>query len=73
MARVRDEWAGKSARVAIPRSVAMDLDAFTKVQKDILGRMGCGACCSDIDIRWDVLGAEVTPNFRINDAGEIVD
>lgn len=58
----------KTVRVEIPREIAMDFDAFQKVQRSILDRLGCGACCSDFDIRW---GYE--PDFRINSAGEFVD
>ena len=39
--------------VRIPRSVAFDLRRFQRVQIDILGRLGCQACCSGFDIRWD--------------------
>jgi hypothetical protein len=72
MENIRRQGAGKSIRVAIPRSLAFDLDAFTKVQKGILDRMGCGACCSDIDIRWDVINAEAAPDFRVSESGEIL-
>jgi len=41
-------------RVSIPAAVANDLDKFTKVQKDILGKLGCMACCSGWDIRYDL-------------------
>ena len=43
----------KSVRVALPREVAYDLDRFSKIQKDILGKLGCLACCSGFDIRWE--------------------
>lgn len=49
-------------RVALPASVAFDLDSFAKVQKDILGRLGCLACCSGWDIRWDVFR-----DFRVDE------
>lgn len=39
--------------VRIPRNVAFDLRRFQRVQTDILGRLGCQACCSGFDIRWD--------------------
>ena len=39
--------------VTLPAEVAFDLDRFSKVQKDILGKLGCRACCSGFDIRWD--------------------
>lgn len=49
-------------RVALPAEVAYDLDRLQKVQKDILGRLGCMACCSGWDIRWDVFR-----NFRVDE------
>lgn len=41
-------------RVSVPASVYFKLDAIQKVQKDILGRLGCLACCSGWDIRFDL-------------------
>lgn len=40
--------------VAVPASVAYDLERFQEVQKDILGRLGCPGCTSGLDIRFDV-------------------
>ena len=41
--------------VTLPSSVAFDLDKFIQVQKSILGRLGCGACTSGHDIRWNTV------------------
>jgi hypothetical protein len=41
-------------RVSIPAEVAFDVDRFQKVQRDILGKLGCQACCSGWDIRFDM-------------------
>jgi len=41
-------------RVSIPAKVAYDLGNFQKVQVAILERLGCKACCSGWDIRWDI-------------------
>lgn len=41
-------------QVTLPAEVAFDLDRFTKVQRDILGKLGCMACCSGWDIRYDI-------------------
>lgn len=41
-------------RVSIPADVHNDLSKFLKVQKDILGKLGCMACCSGWDIRFNV-------------------
>jgi hypothetical protein len=43
----------KTVRVSLPADVVYDLDKFQRVQKDILGRLGC-PCTSGFDIRWDV-------------------
>jgi len=45
---------GEVVRVNVPVEVAFDLDKLQKVQRDILGRLGCLACCSGFDIRWDI-------------------
>jgi len=52
-AKVSATAVSRSVRVTLPREVAYDLDRFTKIQKDILGKLGCLACCSGFDIRWD--------------------
>lgn len=44
----------QTVHVTLPAEVAFDLDRFQKVQKDILGRLGCAACCSGWDIRFDI-------------------
>jgi hypothetical protein len=49
-----DLSANRTVHVTIPAEVAFDLDSFQKVQKDILGRLGCMACCSGWDIRFDI-------------------
>lgn len=41
-------------RVFIPADIHNDLTKFLKVQKDILGKLGCLACCSGWDIRFNV-------------------
>lgn len=46
--------ASNVVRVAVPASVYFKLDAIQKIQKDILGRLGCLACCSGWDIRFDL-------------------
>ena len=56
----------RQVRVAIPAKIAYDLDAFIELQKSILDRLGCQACCSDFDIRWDI-----QRDFRVNARGEI--
>ena len=46
--------APNTVRVSLPADVAYNFERFHRVQKDILGRLGCQACCSGWDIRWDV-------------------
>jgi hypothetical protein len=41
-------------QVSIPAEVAFNLERFQQVQKDILGKLGCMACCSGWDIRFDI-------------------
>lgn len=55
-------------RVSLPASAYYDLDAFQRVQKDILGRLGCMACCSGWDIRWDL-----QRRFLVNEKLDIQD
>ena len=42
-------------RVTLPAKVANDLKAFQMVQASILDRLGCTACCSGHDIRYDTI------------------
>jgi len=46
--------ADRVVHVTLPAEVAFDLDRFSKVQRDILGKLGCMACCSGWDIRYDI-------------------
>jgi hypothetical protein len=64
-----DSGAAKIVRVTIPADVAFDLDQFQSVQKDILGRLGCMACCSGFDIRFDIQRRFVVDSkLRVRDA-----
>lgn len=45
---------GRQVTVKLPQKIAYDFDKFVEIQKSILDRLGCQACCSDIDIRWDI-------------------
>lgn len=51
---VREEASTQVVHVSLPADVIFDMDRFSKVQKDVLGRLGCQACCSGWDIRWEV-------------------
>jgi hypothetical protein len=41
-------------RVSVPVEAYFSLDKIQKIHKDILGRLGCMACCSGWDIRFDL-------------------
>ncbi|NKB33134.1 MAG: hypothetical protein GKR91_08555 [Pseudomonadales bacterium] len=49
-------------RVTLPTAIANDLKAFQSTQASILDRLGCPACCSGFDIRFDI-----TRSFSIDD------
>lgn len=48
-------------RVSVPAKAYFDLGSIQEIQKDILGELGCLACCSGWDIRFDM-----QRNFVIN-------
>jgi len=45
----------RTVRVSLPASVAYNLKTFQKVQATVLDRLGCTACCSGWDIRFDLV------------------
>lgn len=45
---------GNVVRVSIPSEVHNDLAKFQKIQKELLGKLGCLGCCSGWDIRFNV-------------------
>jgi hypothetical protein len=53
-------------RVSVPAEILFDFKKFAGIQKDILGRLGCAACTSGHDIRWDI-----TRNFVVDIKGQI--
>jgi hypothetical protein len=40
--------------VSLPRQVVFDLDQFQRVQQELLGQLGCPACSSGFDIRYEM-------------------
>lgn len=44
----------RTVRVSIPAKVAFDLDSMQQVTANILERLGCPACHSGWDIRFDM-------------------
>lgn len=47
--------AGPVVRVSIPAGLSHNFDAMQRVTKQVLGQLGCEACHSGFDIRYDVL------------------
>lgn len=41
-------------RVTLPAEAYYNLDQFQKLQKDILGKLGCLGCTSGYDIRYNL-------------------
>lgn len=46
--------AERAVSVSLPSQVYFDLDQFQRVQKELLGQLGCPACTSGFDIRYDI-------------------
>ncbi len=42
----------RTVAINAPRSVVFDIDEVQRIQKDILGQLGCQACCSGWDIHF---------------------
>lgn len=62
--------ANRVVRVSVPADVGNDLAKFQRVQKDILGKLGCLACCSGWDIRWDIFNDfHVDANLNVKEVG----
>jgi hypothetical protein len=55
----------RPVNVRVPAEVAFDLDKVQQIQKDVLGRLGCQACCSGFDIRF-VLENEFIVDRELN-------
>jgi hypothetical protein len=45
----------RPVRVTVPAKIAYDLNAFQRAQATILDKLGCPACCSGWDIRFDIV------------------
>lgn len=48
----RDEV--RTIAVSVPSEIMFDLDKFQEVQRRLLGELGCPACTSGHDIRFDI-------------------
>ena len=64
-------------RVAVPAKVAFHLESMHKVTASVLGRLGCPACHSGWDIRFDIFRSfAVDEKLNIREAvggGVIID
>lgn len=70
----RGDLTARTVRVSLPAAVAFDLDRFQEVQRGILDRLGCQACCSGWDIRFDLQRQFlVDDRLNIRDAGVLGD
>ena len=57
---------GQSIRISAPLSVLNNLETFQKAQASILGRMGCPACTSGLNLQWQAF-----TDFAVDEAGEV--
>jgi hypothetical protein len=63
----------RPVRVRLPPHVASKLELFQKAQLQILDRLGCPACCSGFDIRWDtVRDFVIDDRLKVHELGDIV-
>jgi hypothetical protein len=65
----------RTVRVTLPAKVAYDLKAVQKVQASILDRLGCTACCSGWDIRFDIIRSFIVDeqlNLREVAGGDVI-
>ena len=51
---MKDVSFASPVRVTMPASVAADISTFKKAVGSILDKLGCPACCSGHDIRFDI-------------------
>jgi hypothetical protein len=57
---------GHVVRVTIPAAMFHNLEAMHKVTRQVLGQLGCEACHSGFDIRYDV-----TRQFVVDERGNL--
>jgi hypothetical protein len=56
----------RTVRVVVPAKIAFDLGSMNKVTGAILGRLGCPACHSGWDIRFDL-----AREFAVDEKGNL--
>ncbi len=70
MSHIEKARANSTVQVSLPANVAYDFDKFVEVQRSILDRLGCLACCSGFDIRWDLATRfSVDEQLKITETG----
>jgi hypothetical protein len=60
-------------RVKVPAATLYDIDKMVQIQKRILGELGCAACCSGHDIRYEVerhFTVDAKLNVKVNKISE---
>ena len=67
MKDIHHQVAGRTVVVTVPHTIVNDLDKIQRIQKSVLGRLGCLACCSGFDI---IFREEM--EFRANEKAELV-
>ena len=61
-------------RVVLSADVASHLPSFQKAQAAILKRLGCAACCSGWDIRFDIARSFVVDDkFKVRELAGGID
>lgn len=54
MTEFGDPTTARTVRVTVPVKAFNDLDSIQRVQREVLGQLGCEACCSGWDIRFEL-------------------
>lgn len=62
----RSDDASNVVRVSVPPSVYYHLESIQKIQAAVLGRLGCLACCSGLDIRFDLERIRFNVDQKLN-------
>lgn len=58
--------------VHVPVEVLHSLDRLQEVQRSVLDKLGCQACCSGFDIRWMAFDQfVVTPDLEVRATHEL--
>ena len=78
---MKDVTMSAPVRVSMPASVAAEIGSFKKAVGSILDKLGCPACCSGHDIRFDIqrdfvlrdLKAEALPRARVAEVAKVAE